>query len=125
MKRLQSVLIVLVMLFFATMWLGWMLQPLEMAPRWHLVPQDAMGLNNLRGDVGGVFLMVVAFCALYLRGRNPAWLQAGAVALAAVLAGRVIGMLVDGFRPDALASALIETAIIAVFLWTARAQNDS
>ena len=117
MNRIQAVLLWLVAAFFATLWLGWMLQPAEMATRWHLSPLGTMGLNNLRGDAGGVFLATSAFCLLYLlRGRDPAWLRAGAVLLGAVLTGRIAGLVFDGFSAEALVSALVEAAFIVLFL---------
>lgn len=113
-------LVALIGLLCALMWLGWMLQPEEMATKWHLAAVNSVGTNNLRGDVGGVFLAAAVFCALYFRTGAGSWLRAAAVGMGAVLIGRIVGLAVDGFTPEAAVSALIEVVFIAAFLGAAR-----
>lgn len=119
MQKVLTVLVALIGLFLAAIWLGWMSDPAGMGQQWALSASSVVGLNNLRGDVGGVFLMGAVFCALSLRG-GTAWLHAAAVAMGCVAVGRIAGLVLDGFARDSLASLLIELAFIAVFLAAAR-----
>lgn len=123
MLKFLNVLVALIALFFVLMWLGWMLKPQDMAQNWGLTANSIMGLNNLRGDIGGLFLAGGVFSLLALRG-GTAWLHAAAVSMACVVVGRAAGLVLDGFDRQALVSLLIELAFIAVFLATARARRQ-
>jgi hypothetical protein len=91
-----------------------------MALKWHLSALDVVGMNNLRGDVGGIFLAAAVFCVLWFRTGAGLWLQAAAVGMGTVLVGRIAGLALDGFAPEAAVSAAIEVAFISVFLAAAR-----
>lgn len=123
MKTGLNVLVGLIGLFFAAMWLQWMLDPAAMGTQWGLTANSVVGTNNLRGDIGGLFLAAAVFCGLYFRG-GAAWLHAASVAMACVIVGRVSGLVLDGFDPQSAASAVIEAVFIAVFQLAARARAD-
>jgi len=122
MLKFLNFLVALIGIFFVLMWSGWMLRPADMAQNWGLAANSLVGLNNLRGDIGGLFLSGGVFSLLALRG-GTAWLHAAAIAMACVVVGRATGLAVDGFDRQALASMLIELVFIAVFLATARARR--
>ena len=116
MSKLLNGLVALIGLFCALMWLGWTVQPAEMAGKWHLSALDVVGMNNLRGDVGGVFLAAAVLCAFYFRTGAAVWLRAAAVVMGTVLVGRIFGLALDGFAPEAALSAVIEVVFMSVFL---------
>ena len=116
MKIVLKVLVALISLLFVVLWLRWMLQPEVMAGEWALAATGPAGINNLRGDIGGLFLTAAVFCGLWLVRGDAAWLRAAAVAMCCVLLGRVIGLLVEGFNPASMASAVLEAIFVTVFL---------
>jgi hypothetical protein len=122
MSKVLNGLVALIGLFCALMWLGWQIQPADMALKWHLSALDLVGTNNLRGDVGGVFLAGAVFCGLYFGTGAGVWLRAAAVGMGTVLVGRIAGLALDGFAAEAAGSAVIEIVFITVFLAAASRQ---
>jgi len=125
MKIVLKVLVALISLLFVVLWLRWMLQPEVMAGEWALAATGPAGINNLRGDIGGLFLTAAVFCGLWLARGNAAWLRAAAVAMCCVIVGRVIGLLVEGFNQASLVAAVLEAIFVAVFLAAASASKKA
>ena len=61
-----------------------------------LSPLGEMGLNTLRGDMGGMFLASTALIGLGLFLKKGEWLLAVAVLMLFIAAGRLVGFAVDG-----------------------------
>ena len=77
-------------------------------------------LNNARGDLGGMFISATVLCGLGLVTRDGRWFQALAVVLGCIAAGRVVGMLADGFAQSSLMPMIIELVMVGVLLLAAR-----
>ncbi len=125
MKIALKILVGLIATLFTVLWLRWMLQPEAMAAEWALSPTGPAGMNNLRGDVGGLFLTSAVFCWLWLLRGNVLWLRAATVGMACVLLGRITGLLVDGVNQASVVSAVTEAVFIGVFLIAARVSTKS
>lgn len=121
MKTTLKIVVGLITVFFLLLWLRWMAEPAVMATQWALTATDIAGINNLRGDVGGLFLASAVFCALWLWRGNPAWLRAAAVLMCCVIVGRVAGLIVEGFNDASLVAAVLEAIFVSVFLSAAGA----
>lgn len=116
MKIALKIVVALIALLFLLLWLRWMAEPTVMAAQWALTATDIAGINNLRGDIGGLFLSAAVFCGLWLWRGNAAWLRAAAVAMCCVIVGRLTGLVVDGFNQASMVSAVLEAIFIAVFM---------
>ena len=116
MRLALKIVVALIALLFLLLWVRWMAEPAVMAAQWALTATDIAGTNNLRGDIGGLFLSAAVFCGLWLWRGNAAWLRAAAVAMCCVIVGRVTGLVVDGFNQASLVSAVLEAIFVTVFL---------
>ena len=123
MRLTLKIVVALIALLFLLLWLRWMAEPAAMATQWALAATDVAGTNNLRGDIGGLFLSAAVFCGLWLWRGNAAWLRAAAVAMCCVIVGRVTGLVVDGFNQASLVSAVLEAIFVTVFLAAAASQK--
>ncbi len=125
MKIALKIVVALITLFFLVLWLRWMVEPNAMAAQWALSATGPAGINNLRGDIGGLFLTAAVFCSLWLVRGNAAWLHAAAVAMCCVIVGRITGLLVEGFNQASLVAAVLEAIFVAVFLAAANASKKA
>lgn len=125
MKIALKIVVALITLFFLLLWLRWMVEPNAMAAQWALSATGPAGINNLRGDIGGLFLTAAVFCSLWLVRGNAAWLRAAAVAMCCVIVGRITGLLVEGFNQASLVAAVLEAIFVAVFLAAANASKKA
>lgn len=93
-----------------------MFAPKKMLKNFAVEPVGTMGLNTIRGVMGGLFLSSVAMLALgYLQGQSL-WYQAVALILGAVAIGRVIGLIIDGFNKSAIPPLIVELVMVGVLL---------
>ena len=115
MRLFVNTLVALTGLFFAAMWLGWMVDPARMATEWNLSSLSLAGTNNLRGDIGGLFLSVAAFCGLYFVG-GAMWLRAAGIVMVCVMVGRYAGIGLDGYHPQSMVNAIAEALFLLVFM---------
>ncbi len=125
MKIALKIVVALITLFFLLLWLRWMVEPHAMAAQWALSATGPAGVNNLRGDIGGLFLTAAVFCGLWLVRGNAAWLRAAAVAMCCVIVGRITGLLVEGFNQASLVAAVLEAIFVTVFLAAASASKKA
>ena len=121
MRRALKLVVALIALFSLLLWLRWMAEPAVMATQWALSATDMAGINNLRGDVGGLFLATAVLCGFWLWRGNPAWMHAAAVLMGCVIVGRVSGLVVEGFNQASLVAAVLEGIFVSVFLAAAGA----
>lgn len=75
----------------------------------------ALGLNTVRGDLGGFFLGG-AILAMWGILKNPAYLMALAIVISVVMLGRIIGIATDGFAFTSLLFFIIEGVIVGVLV---------
>ena len=81
-----------------------------------IAPQGAQGLNTVRGVIGGFFLACVAMLATGLVTGATEWFLAVAFLMAAVIAGRVVGLVADGLDKAVLPPIAVETVIATVMI---------
>ena len=80
---------------------------------------NPVGIATLRADVAGYFI-AAGLLLLWAAWRRAAWaLTPVLVLLGAALAGRTIGLLLDGNAPGVTTPMLIEVVLIAI-VWAAR-----
>ena len=108
-------------LLFLFMGVGHMFDPAANAEGVGLSPLGEMGLNTLRGDMGGMFLASTALIGLGLFLKKGEWLLAVAVLMLFIAAGRLVGFAVDGnpAQPTLVAFGF-EIVIAAVLFATSR-----
>ena len=108
-------------LLFLFMGAGFVFDPAGSGSNVGLSPLGELGLNTLRGDMGGLFLASTALIGLGLFFRNGAWLVAVAVLMLFIAAGRLLGFVFDGnpTQPTLLAFAF-EIVIAGVLIATSR-----
>lgn len=90
--------------------------PDTQAPAMFITAQGAAGKNTVRGVIGGFFFACVSMLALGLATGEPTWLLAVAVLMAAVLFGRFVGLLRDGFDKAVVPPIVVEFLILGVVL---------
>lgn len=115
MATVLRVLLVLLAGFFVLMGIYFISAPMEAKQLFAIEPTGVLGLNTIRGDLGGLFLAFGAFAGFGLRNPGSAWLPALAVIMLTIAFGRLIGLVLDGYDLQALVLLLTEvlTAILA------------
>lgn len=99
----------------------WLIAPETAASGMGITLEGPVAFNQVRGDIGGVFLGLAVVCLLGLVRREPRFLEAGAIALAGVIAGRLVGVVANGFAPEIGMSIAFEVVFVASLLATAKA----
>ena len=107
-------------LLLGVLGLRWLFAPESAAAELGITLGGAVALNTARGDVGGLFIGGAVLCGLGLARGDGRWLQAAALLLACVAAGRVVGIASDGFAPQSGVAIAVELAMIALLLLAAR-----
>lgn len=99
--------------------LGFVFAPTQMEADFSIVASRVDGMGTIRGDLGGMFLMVAGFILYGSRPGKSAWLIVPVVLLITILFGRTVHILIDGISQPAIRSTLIEIVAL-VFLEFAR-----
>jgi hypothetical protein len=121
MEMSLKIVVGLIGLLFAFMGLNLMFDPVTNAEGLGLTPIGELGLNTLRGDVGGMFATGAALLILGLVQRKAEWFLAVAVLMAMIAFGRVVGFVLDGNPTDATLTAFaFEIVIAAVLIFASR-----
>ena len=111
-------------LLFALMGANLMFNPAAAAEGFFLSPIGEAGLNNLRGDFGGMFIGCSLFLILGLVQNRGLWFQAVALLMALIAAGRLIGFALDGAPQSASITAFaVEVVMAAVLVFAAGRLN--
>ena len=113
-------------LLFLFMGVGFMFDPTSSAAGVGLNHVGELGLNTLRGDMGGMFLASAALIGLGVFLKRVEWLLAVAVLMLFIAAGRLVGFAVDGnpTQPTLMAFGF-EIVIAAVLFATSRKLTGS
>lgn len=93
-----------------------MFAPRKMVSNFALEPIGPVGLSTIRSVIGGLFLASVALITVGLAMEQTLGFVAVAILLGAVVAGRVVGIVVDGFDKAVVPPLLVEVVIIAILL---------
>ena len=109
---------------FLVMGASRVLGPAAAAEGVELTLTGPVGMNTARGDIGGLFLALFGMILLGLTTRGATWFHAAALLLGCVAAGRLVGLLVDGFAEGSATAFGAEIVMIAVLVASAnRAQS--
>jgi len=101
----------------------WLFTPEAVAAEFGISLDGIKALNQVRGDIGGVFLGMAAVVALGMLRREPRFLEAAAIGLGGVIFGRLTGVLMDGLDPSVIVAVVAEAAMVATLLWGARSMK--
>jgi hypothetical protein len=74
----------------------------------------------MRGDTGGAFFAIGLLALLGLYRKEPGYLEAVALTMVGIVAGRALGIALDGFAPQVGVALAVELAIAAATFATAR-----
>ena len=100
--------------------LQWVFTPDAMAKEQNIALNGPAALSHMRGDTGGAFFAVGALALLGVFRKEPGYLEAVALIMAGIVAGRLYGIAVDGFDPKVGVAMAVEVAIAAATYTTAR-----
>lgn len=115
--RVVLVLMALIMLLGAV---GFMFFPSAMEADFAVVASRADGMGTLRGDLGGLFLMLAIFTFYGSWPRKSQWLIVPIVFMLTVMAGRTVHVLIDGISQAAVRSFAVEIVALLILLWARR-----
>jgi hypothetical protein len=93
-----------------------MFAPRRMVANFAVEPVGTAGLSTIRSVIGGLFLASVALLVAGLTTGQTLGYVAVAILMGAVAAGRVVGILADGFDKAVLPPLVVELVIIAILL---------
>jgi hypothetical protein len=100
--------------------LRWLFEPEAMSAEQGISLSGPAALSHMRGDTGGAFLAVGALVLLGLWRKEPGYLEAVALIMVCIVAGRLFGIALDGFDPHVGVAMAVELATAAVSYTTAR-----
>lgn len=96
--------------------LGSMFKPAKMLEGFALQVEGTVGLNTVRGIMGGFFVGMAAMIIRGLMTGDSTWFVAVAYAVTIAFIGRIIGAMTDGYHKALLRPLAIEVIIVAVML---------
>lgn len=96
---------------FVALTIGAMFAPRRISEAMSIEPGGAQGLNTVRGALGGLFLACVSLIVLGLATGETTWLLAVAVVMGAIIVGRVVGVVLDGFDKAVVPPLVIELVV--------------
>ena len=102
-----------------------MFTPEAMASEQNIALSGPAALSHMRGDTGGAFFAVGALALLGLFRKQPGYLEAVALIMVCIVAGRLYGVAVDGFDPSVGIAMAVELVIAAATYTTARGLRAS
>ncbi len=109
-----SLLVGLTGLFFLALGVGFMAFPDIFAAMFSVQPAYALGVNGIRSDFGGLFLGMSFFCLLGATTGRCCWLAVPIIFLLLIIAGRLIGIGLDGPSSAGVKSLLVEVILLVI-----------
>ena len=107
-------LVALLALLFLGLALNFLFNPLTAGAQFGVVPDGIVGLNTLRGDLGGLFLACSVMLLVGMVRAERLWYLAVAGIMAAIALGRLLGFVMDGFAGNNLPAFVAEIVFIAI-----------
>jgi ribonuclease Z len=101
-------------LFFLALGIGFMVFPDIFAAVFSVEPAYAPGVNGIRSDFGGLFLGMSFFCLLGATTGRCRWLAVPIIFLLLIIAGRLIGVGLDGPSSGAVRSLMVELILLVI-----------
>jgi hypothetical protein len=79
-------------------WLGWHTQQDTLITLFEVTPLSPMGINMLKGDIGGAQFTIAIFAISYfIKGKQ--WLYPLIILISAIVGSRIISLFMDGHSP--------------------------
>jgi hypothetical protein len=116
MKYFVEILVVISSLTLLVFGLKAMFMPRTMLDFFDMDPRGVFGMNNIRGNLGGMLVACSLMIMIGLFTQNNTWFFASILLIGVLLVGRIISFIVDGWAPAALSALIIEVLIIAVLI---------
>jgi hypothetical protein len=91
-----------------------MFKPSSMLDDLGLAPPGAVGLNSIRGMLGGLLLASVVMIVLGLVLQETVWFLAVAVVMGVAAVGRIVGIATDGFDKAVVRPLVVEIVVAVV-----------
>lgn len=91
-----------------------MFDPMSMVDRLAVEPLGALGLNSMRGLMGGLMLASGGMVVMGFVRRNTEWFLAFAFVMAVVSVGRIVGLAADGVDSASVRPLVIELLLVAL-----------
>jgi ribonuclease Z len=101
-------------LFFLVLGIGFMAFPDIFAVVFSVEPAYGLGVDGIRSDFGGLFLGIGFFCLLGAATGRCRWLTVPIIFLLLIIAGRLIGIGLDGTSSPGLKSLLVEVILLVL-----------
>jgi hypothetical protein len=100
--------------------------PVPTAAEFGITLEGALALNQVRGDIGGVFVGLAIVAVLGLVRREPRYFEAVAICMLGVMTARVVGFIAGGEIHAQNVTAAVAELIFAGVLWhSARKLSES
>ncbi len=93
-----------------------MFYPWMMEGDFAIVASRVDGMGTIRGDLGGLFLMLSIFTFYGCLPRKSKWLMVPTVFMLTVMVGRTVHVLIDGMTQAAIRSFAVEIVVLLILL---------
>jgi len=114
--RIFRILIALVGIFNIGIGTAFLLKPADLAARFHLLPENILGLATVRADFPALFLGAGLFALLGAWRADPEPLKVPLVLFAITLFGRTLSLVLDGFAAAAFPPMFAEVIMIVIMV---------
>ena len=99
--------------------------PVATSAEFGIVLEGSRALNQIRGDIGGVFVGLAGLTILGIVRSEPRFFEAVAICVLGVLTARVIGFVFDGgIDPESVVAAGLELIFAGVLFLAARRLDE-
>ncbi|CAD0186266.1 hypothetical protein RUESEDTHA_03173 [Ruegeria sp. THAF57] len=116
METTLNILVILTILMLSGLGIMSMFAPRRMVASFAIKPVGTAGLSTIRSVIGGLFLASVTLLVIGLTTGQTLGYAAVAVLMAVVAAGRIVGILADGFDKAVVPPLVAELMIIGVLV---------
>ncbi|WP_051303549.1 DUF4345 family protein [Psychromonas aquimarina] len=103
-------------LFLACLGIKTMFSPKSMVEILDIEIETAAGLNTVRGFLGGLFIGSSTLLAAGLITANTTFILSVAITMSAVVIGRCVGIVIDGYNKKVLFPLAAEIIMTAAFI---------
>ncbi len=116
MKNVARLLILLAALFFLGTGIGIMFVPASMAEGLSISPEGILGLSNMRGLFGGAIVAIGISVLIAAVKAEIIHARPGVLFVIAVVIGRILGLVVDGYDATALKIIAVPVVVFGMLL---------
>ena len=116
MLKLMRFLLLIIALGMLLGAIGFMFYPWMMQGDFAVVASRVDGMGTIRGDLGGLFLMLSVFTFYGCLPRKSQWLMVPTVFMITVMLGRTVHVLIDGVTQAAIRSFTVEIILLLILL---------